>query len=280
LTGVLTAQFIESGQLELNTRAEDCLPAAIARQLPRKSNYRTSDLTVEHLLHHRGGFDDFATSEAWFQEIAADPGRFRPPEDIAQWALAHVHLQGEPGQTYCYSDTGYVLLGLILEHIGGSTYAELCRRGIFDTLAMGETWLEGHEKPRSTLSHPRVSLGDESTDALLINGSCDWAGGGHVSTLGDLDRFLHGLTSGLLFKNAATLDLVLRGQHVRDNFFYGMGIGRKQLRGLNLWGHLGHWGSFMYYCPEQRMTLAGTLNYDGAEHNEFITAILQILFPD
>jgi len=279
-TGLLCAQLEEAGTLDLTTPATELLPKPIAQAMLACDVPRASTVTVEQLLLHRAGFHDFALSAQWFAELQRDPGRFRAPEEIAAWALAHTRAVAEPGESYHYSDTGYVLVGLILEQVSGISYAELCSRYLFAPLGMNETWLEGHEEPRAELAHCYLDMDGSYVDALQVNGSCDWAAGGHVSTLADIDRFLRGAFSGRLTQKEATLTRWLRGGLAKPGFHYGLGVGRKVLQGKHLWGHLGHWGSFMYWCPEERMSLCGTLSFDGAAHNEFISAVLAELYPD
>ncbi len=279
-TGLLCAQLIEQGRISLHTPVIELLPRHIATRVPVASGHQQKDITLELLLYHRAGFNDFALSEEWFQVLASDPGKFRTPGEIAAWALDNAQLVGAPGEIYHYSDTGYVLLGLLLEQVTGTTYAQLCRENIFDPLGMDQTYLEGHETPQGKLSHCYINMNNDYIDALQINGSCDWAAGGHVSTLRDLDRFLRGTFAGKLTREPETLDTFLTGQLAKQGYYYAMGIGRKVIHGKTLWGHLGHWGSFMYYCPEERLSLSGTLNHDGAQHNAFLEQLLRIIFPD
>jgi D-alanyl-D-alanine carboxypeptidase len=279
-TGVLVAQLLEQGKLALSDPISDHLPQEIAEVIPVADGHLVSEITVEHLLKHRAGFNDFALSQEWLMEIAADPGRARTPAEIIRWACAHTTLVGAPGENYTYADTGYVLLGILLESLTGAPYWQLCRERILDPLDMGETWLEGYEEPRTTLSHPYVVMEGEYIDALQIHGSVDWAAGGHVSTLRDITRFLRGLFNCRLFSSIETLDTLLTGPEASPNYYYAMGVGRKRIHGMHLWGHLGHWGSFMSYCPEQRLSICGTLNYDQAAHNEFIGEVLKLVYPD
>jgi len=277
-TGVLIAQLMEQGRLTGGDSIADYLPRDLLHKVPVAAGHRAADITIDHLLRHRAGFNDFALSDEWLAETAADPGRARAPADIIAWALAHTRLVGAPGENYQYTDTGYVLLGLLLEAVTGTPYWRLCRERIFDPLGMDETWLEGHEEPRTELSHPYVVMNGEYIDALQIHGSVDWAAGGHVSTLADINRFLRAVFNGCLFARVDTLDRFLSGPEAAPGYYYAMGVGRKQIRGLHLWGHLGHWGSFMSYCPEQRLSLCGTLNYDQARHNDFIAEVLRVIF--
>ncbi|MFU8764045.1 MAG: serine hydrolase domain-containing protein [Haliea sp.] len=279
-TGLLVAQLMEQQLLAVDDSILDYLPTDITAHIRVAPGYNPRDITIAHLLHHRAGFNDFATSAAWHSVIAADPGRYRSPQEIIAWALQQGEVIGPPGSTYHYSDTGYVLLGLLLEAVTGLPYHRLCRERIFDPLAMVDTWLEGYETPRKELSHPYVVMEGAYIDALQIHGSVDWAGGGHVATLADIQRFLRGLFNGDLFTREETLNRMLAGSPAGHGFIYGMGVGRKKLAGKTLWGHLGHWGSFMYYCPEERLSLCGTLNYDQADHNGFIEQIIACLFAE
>ncbi|MGL4564355.1 MAG: serine hydrolase domain-containing protein, partial [Halioglobus sp.] len=279
-TGVLVAQLLEREELSLSDPITAYLPEELLVQIPVAHGHDVGELTIEQLLQHRAGFNDFATSQEWAMEIAKDPGRPRTPMEIISWALAHTEIVGAPGETYRYSDTGYVLLGILLEKLTDTPYWQLCRERVFDPLGMGDTWLEGYEEPRNQLSHPYVVMDGQYIDALQIHGSVDWAGGGHVSTLEDIKRFLRGVFNCRLFTYIDTLDQFLDGPEASAQYFYGMGVGRKQILGKHLWGHLGHWGSFMCYCPEQRLSLCGTLNYDQAAQNDFIAEVLKVVFPD
>jgi D-alanyl-D-alanine carboxypeptidase len=279
-TGLLVARLLEQDCLSLSDPVIRHLPQEISAQIPVVDGHSVEEITVQLCLNHRAGFNDFATSAEWFTEIAADPGRARTPREIIAWALAHGELTGAPGERYHYSDTGYVLLGILLETVTGQPYWQQCREGIFDPLGMADTWLEGYEAPRNTLSHPYVVMNGEYIDALQIHGSVDWAGGGHVSTLADINRFLRGVFSGALFRQIETLDSFLSGPLASSDldYHYAMGVGRKRIAGKSLWGHLGHWGSFMSWCPEERLALCGTLNNDRAQPNLFIEKVLKAMF--
>jgi D-alanyl-D-alanine carboxypeptidase len=280
-TGILIAQLMEQGKVQKQDAAIDHLPEEIARLLRVPKGYESRDVTIAHLLHHRSGFDDFVAHPEWRQEIFQDPDSKREPEETARWALAHTSFVGGPGDVHHYSDTNYVLLGLIAQHLTGEMYHELCRTRIFNPLGMDATWLEGHETPRCRIAHAYTKTSEDNWhDAMVIHGSFDWAAGGHVSTLSDLACFLRGAFNGRLFEQIETLDQMLSGPPAIPGFCYAMGLGRKQIHGKNLWGHLGHWGSFFYYCPEERLSLCGTQNYFEYDHNAFILEMLERVFPD
>ncbi|MBX3705511.1 MAG: beta-lactamase family protein [Pseudomonadales bacterium] len=273
-TAVLVMRLVERGTLSLgDTLVPYFEPALLDRLHPDSRR-----ITLEHLLNHTAGLWDFALTPAWSQEIRSDPLRFREPQEILQWAVDHAEPVGAVGERHVYSDTGYVLLGRMLEIVTGTSYAAQCREHILEPLGMTDTWLEGHEAPRSSLSH--CYSGD--WDALAINGCLDWAAGGHVSTLADLERFLLGLFRGELVAHT-TLDRMLVPV-ATPNHHYGLGIGirRESAPGepatmQSLWGHGGHWGSFMQYIPNLRATITGTINFTGQDFRPLYEAILGVV---
>jgi D-alanyl-D-alanine carboxypeptidase len=274
-TAVLIIRQVEQGNLALT----DTLPRYFEPGFVARIHPEGHAITLRHLLNHTAGLWDFALSKDWSAEIRSDPTRFREPQEILEWAIANGQPVGALGERHVYSDTGYVLLGRLLEKITGRSYGELCREQIFDPLQMNHTWLEGHEEPRSRLSH--CYSGD--WDGLEINGCLDWAAGGHVSTLADLDLFIKGLFRDQRLVTAASLDSMLTTVPT-PNHHYGLGVRlrHEHVPGApgsheRFWGHAGHWGSYMYYVPGLRATICGTENLAGLDHRWLFEAILEAL---
>lgn len=274
-TAVLVMQEVEAGRMAL----EDGLGRFFDTALVRRVHPQGESITLAHLLNHTAGLWDFALSRAWFEELSGDPGSFRTPHEILDWAVANGSPVSDVGERHVYSDTGYVLLGIALEKVTGESYAALCRRRLFRPLGMDATWLEGHEQAHSSLSH--CYAGD--LDALAINGSADWAAGGHVSTLEDLERFLRGLFHRGALVRPETLDRMLV-EVPTPNHCYGLGIGirREAPPGRpeatqRFWGHSGHWGSFMFYVPALRATLCGTVNQSGHDNRWIFETVMEVL---
>jgi len=272
-TATLVMRYVEAGALRLDATLAEFFPSEFVERV--HPNGRA--ITLTHLLNHTAGLWDFALSDAWFNELKPDFGRFRAPQEILEWAVAHGAPVGDVGAAHVYSDTGYVILGRILEELTGTSYAQLCRQQILEPLGMTSTWLEGHEEPRSTLSHCYAG----SLDALLINGCVDWAAGGHVSTLDDLTRFLNGLFRDGALVTQRSLDRMLATVPTQMHR-YGLGVSvrRESAPGRpetsrTLWGHGGHWGSWMFYVPEWRGTIVGTVNRVGQDNRWIASAIVE-----
>lgn len=273
-TAVLVLQEVEAGRLALTDGLKRFFDAKTISQV----HPQAERITLAHLLNHTAGLWDFALSASWFKEISIDPGRFRPPEEILAWAIEHGEPVGDVGHGHVYSDLGFVLLGRILELHCGESYQSLCQERIFTPLGMASTWLEGHEDPRSTLSH----CYGEDFDALMINGSADWAAGGHVSTLTDLDQFLRGLFHRGALLEPKTLDRMLVSVKT-PNHLYGQGLGIRVEKNpesgstYRFWGHSGHWGSFMFYVPALRATICGTVNKSEQDNRWIFERILSVI---
>ncbi len=268
-TATLVMRCVEAGTLALDAKLTDFFPRAFVERVHPDG----VSITLTHLLNHTAGLWDFALSDAWYEELKPDLGRFRAPQEILEWAVSHGAPVGPVGGAHVYSDTGFVLLGRILEQVTGATYARLCRDHIFDPLGMESTWLEGHEQPRSTLSHPYAG----SLDALLINGCVDWAAGGHVSTVTDLAHFLNALFRDTALVSRQSLDRMLVSVPTPVHR-YGLGVSirraaasKRAETSRTFWGHGGHWGSWMFYVPEWRGTVVGTINRT-AQDNSWIAA--------
>ena len=97
-TGVLVAQLLERQQLALSDPIAAYLSEKLLAQIPVAHGHVVGELTIEQLLQHRAGFNDFATSQEWVMEIAKDPGRPRTPMEIISWALAHTEIIGCAGR--------------------------------------------------------------------------------------------------------------------------------------------------------------------------------------
>lgn len=236
------------------------------------------EITVRQLLGHRSGLADlFTDKEAeFFGVIMDDPQHQWSAEDL--FALYYrmqlpKAAKFAPGEGYAYSDTGYFLLGLLVEAKTGRSLPEVFREKILDPLEMKQTYFEYYEANPGV--NPQVHAFVGAIDATaMINTSFDWAGGGLVSTTTDLSLFMQGLFSGKLFRKAATLE------EMCGDADYGLGIGRFQLNDTMYYGHTGYWGSGVFYHPDSGRTLCLSVNQTeaGFSMRELLEELL-LLFP-
>ena len=269
-TATVVLQLVEEGKLGLDK--------SVAEQLPDRSYVRFEKLvrngygrkiTVRQLLTHTSGLADYISDERFVAGVMNHPQTQWSPKMIFEKYYEYGLDREErfpPGQGFYYSDTNYVLLGLLIEHITGQSLAKNYRERITGPLAMQNTFLEFYEAPRgkSPMSYPYHEL----VSTQEVNTSFDWGGGGLVSTVEEIDRFLRALLQGKLFQKKATLNTMLSFRPEADARFalglpgseYGMGIRRLSFEKRTLIGHSGSWGCIMYYDPAQDLSIVATVN--------------------
>ncbi|HYY21833.1 MAG TPA: serine hydrolase domain-containing protein, partial [Thermoleophilaceae bacterium] len=177
-------------------------------------------------------------------------------------AATHGTPHFAPGRGFEYSDTGYVVAGILVEQVTGRPLHEVYRELVFDPLSMDRTWLEGHEPTRAEEVAHHYS---DELDWTTISPTVDWAGGGLVTTAPDLARFVRGLWSERLV-DARGLEELTRWTpgasfppgHALRYERYGLGTGRNVVEGVELLGHTGFIGAFAFHAPEYDAVLVGT----------------------
>lgn len=269
-TGVVITQLAAEGRLQFDDLMVHHLPPEHLDVVPRLHvldgvSYGET-ITVRQLLTHSSGLFDYAQSEGFYGKIIEDPGRPWTPREMlegaAVWGAPHFPPGG--GYGYAYSDTGYVLLGLIIEHLDGRPLHEAYRARILDPLGLSNTYLEGFEPHRGTrMTHPHEGEFDTSP----IHGSADWAGGGLVADTDDLAAFVQALAAGRVV-TGAWLDEMLEyrfrtldpERHSPGFLGYGFGVEARESDGFLLRGHRGHWGVWMHIDQVSGLTITGTIN--------------------
>jgi len=260
----------EQGRLELDDPIAERLPAELVDML-RGDGYDPQAITLRHLLTHTSGLFDHTESPHYLERIVADPlHRWTRVEQVAA-AMAWGDPLGAPGEVYCYSDTGYVLLGEVVERAAGRPLPAAVRELVgFERLGLRSTWWELLE-PRPVGVPERAHQLDGDFDSFAIDPSIDlYGGGGLVATVGDLARFMRGLFTGQVFANPATLDTMLttiagarpgpgaEGPKTTPGI-YRMGVFVVEEQGLTLYRHTGYWGTVASYSPEFDLALAAAI---------------------
>lgn len=200
-TAVAIAQLVERDQLSY----EDPL----AKFLPEFPDAETAKkIRIEHLLSHTSGMGMWWTA----RYLETEKTRFRTVDDMLSWAANDENRQFEPGARYQYSNTAFVVLGKIIEHVTGMTYYDYVRENIYEPAGMENT--ESYESDRV---HPPLATGYEKLfDAegkpwfrsnIYANPVRGGPHGGGYSTVRDLVSFDRALRSGVLLRpeNVRTL---------------------------------------------------------------------------
>jgi D-alanyl-D-alanine carboxypeptidase len=294
VTAALVMMLVEEGRVSLDGNLLPYLPAELVDRLhvglfgPLGLNDRTSrgrDITVRHLLTHTSGLRDYYTVDRnqdglgdIVQTVIADPRRHWQPLELMEHVIAAGPPWSVPGRSYFYGDTGYVVLGLAAEAASGAPLHRAYRERIFSPLGMVNTHLQWYEpEPEGPpVAHAYITVRTAVHELASTVDTASWAGSGLVSNTGDLARFGRAVFEGGFFTDAATLREMTRWTEL-GVWRYGLGVARLFPAGAEMWGHTGQWGSFLYYWPQRRVIVCGTLNDDRADVEAFLGEVVRIV---
>lgn len=254
-TAAAVLRLVEIGKIDLSSAAASYLTEETQQQL-RSGGYDPRAMTVQHLLQHTSGLPDY-NDELFAQRLMDDPSHEWTRREQVQWALDHLKPTSAPGTVFEDSDTGYNLLGEIIEQVSGLPQAAAYRALLpLDRLGLRHTWFEKLEQaPTDLPDRAHQFVGPD--DATFIDASFDlWGGGGLLATTADEAAFLRALMLGQVFERPETLRTMLAVPESNAAAGYGMGIHRIEAGAVECWGHTGYFGTDFAHCPAEDVTVA------------------------
>ncbi|NMH97657.1 serine hydrolase domain-containing protein [Pseudonocardia acidicola] len=273
--GSVTKTFTATVVLQLVDEGRIGVDDPVARYVAGVPNGDT--ITVRQLLDHRSGLYNYTDDLAFNAALDANPGRVWTDAEVLAIAYAHPPVF-PPGTAFQYSNTNYVLLGQIVEKVGGAPLAQLMRQRIFAPLGMADTTLPAPADSSIPAPHQRGYLygnnvegaqayaaaqagnraaaqvaaapAAQPTDATDWNPSYSSAAGAAISTVHDLEIWAQALAVGVLLApqtQARRLDF--------GDTEYGYGVDRSfgLLIGHN--GAIPGFQTYMGYQPDRHVTI-------------------------
>jgi D-alanyl-D-alanine carboxypeptidase len=217
----LTKTFVAAVVLQLAAEGKLGLDDSIDHWLPGVVPNGTQ-ITLRELLSHTSGLFNYTDDLTWQNAELANPGRVWSPGDLLAFSFSHGALFA-PGTNYHYSNTGYVLLGLVVEKVSAVPIGDALRTRIFEPLGLRETSFPmGIEMPEPIV-HGYVSfLGAGLVDITAsMHPSWLYAAGQIVSTAADVTTFFSALMKGRVVP-APLLAQMKRGSD--SSGIYGLGL--------------------------------------------------------
>jgi D-alanyl-D-alanine carboxypeptidase len=150
-----------------------------------------SAVTVRQMLNHTSGLPDYTQSKGFAEQAKKDPRGFVSPQKIIGWVRSEP-LEFAPGSDYEYSNTDNIFVGLIVEAVTGSTYAENLDGIVFGPAGLAQTSFPTKPAlPKPFIHGYAVEVGEPPTDvSTFLSPSGAWASGAIVSTPRDLNAFI------------------------------------------------------------------------------------------
>jgi len=261
----------EQSRLDLDDPITAYLPGEYV-ELLRGDGYDPDAITIRHLLTHTSGLFDFADTDIYTEEILADPQHRWTRTEQLEAAMEWGDPYGPPGEVYRYCDTGYILLGEILETVTDQAMPDAVHALVdYERLGLHSTWFETLEPRPDGVPAPAHQFW-AGVDVTTIDPSQDlYGGGGIASTVGDLAVFFRAVFTGRVFENPSTLDTMLTTLEVQragPDYFgselrvgeYRMGVTVTEMAGHTVFRHGGFFGTMAAYVPELDLAIGATVN--------------------
>ncbi|WP_406510542.1 serine hydrolase domain-containing protein [Streptomyces sp. NBC_00212] len=243
--GSMTKPFVATVVLQLVGEGRVVLDAPVERYLPGVVRGHGNDgrrMTVRQLLQHTSGIPDYL-DYLKPEDVLNDPLAHYDTRDLVKLALAHPPAF-EPGTDWRYSNTGYLLAGMLIEQVTGHPYGDEIRRRVIEPLSLRQTSVPD-DAPEIRGPHPRgyARPGKDAPlkDITALNPTVAGPSGSMISSGADFNRFLDALLSGKLLA-PAQLHEMMRTRPTGDpgGGAYGLGLESHPLPcGGLVWGHDG-----------------------------------------
>lgn len=289
-TALTILQLAQEGKLSLDDSLEKWMPGLLT------STYDTENITIRQLLNHSSGLYNFTTNQDYFNALLYRPDMTFSPTELINIAAAQAP-EFAPGAAWHYNNTGYVLMGMIIEKITGNTWEQEVQSRFINPLGLSRTivpqtgqlqipgdYAEGY------LDFYELSYGGFGASGVLtkhtgIEPSTTWASGNILSTPTDLARWIRAILEGELlndtYMNMLKTDKVSMGEGSPSSWTLGLiNIG-------TLYGHPGQllgYDCAAFYDEKTNVAISScanrTLAQGGKIANVFIYDALAILYGE
>ncbi|UHA76014.1 beta-lactamase family protein [Paenibacillus sp. 481] len=275
---VTLLQLVGEGKLSLDDSVEKWLPGLV-----QGNGYKGSDITVRQVLNHSSGIASY-TDEAFMKKLYENRFKSFTSEELVKVGIQQKPLFA-PGAKSSYSNTNYIIAGMIIEKVTGQSSAEQIKQRIIEPLKLKNTSVPGSV---TKLPEPHArgyyqhKAGGPLEDFTELNVTAASTSGGMISTADDLNRFITAVINGKLLKPEQMKELQHTLPLPEAGGSYGLGIIETQLpNGVKLWGHAGGIQGFRTYTfvtSDGKHAATMSINYHGNDLNAVMTELLMKVY--
>ncbi|MCA0932454.1 serine hydrolase [Lutimonas saemankumensis] len=273
-TAMLILQLAEEGKLDLNAPISDYLP-----DYPNDSDPK---ITTHHLLTHTSGIPNYTAFPGFFKDESRDP--YQPDDFIKKFE--NKDLEFTPGEKFNYSNSGYFLLGVIIEKVSGKTYEEMLQEKIFKPLNMNGSGYDHHDEILKNRATGYEKQGRNFINSRYIDMTIPYAAGSLYSTVEDLylwDQALY--TNKLLSKEYMELYFKPYVKAFGETHYaYGWGVGYDRIGNskdsvytISHGGGINGFNTIISRSPSDKTLVVLLNNTGGAPLNQMTRSIRGVL---
>jgi len=254
----LTKQFTAAGILLLQERGQLQIDDLISRYVP-DTPATWSTITIRELLTHTSGIPDL-TRFPDFSDIAVRP---MTPEKLVS-IFREKALDFPPGNEFRYSNSGYIILGYIIEKVSAQSYEQFIHQNIFTPLHMEHSGYDSNTSviPMRAQGYARTDKGLAIADYL--NMTVPFSAGGLYSTTGDLLSWERGLFGGHLLTADSLTSMTTP---LRNSYAFGVAVDLDEGGKKVVWhgGAIDGFTSFLAHVPDDDLVVVVLANMEGAQ---------------
>jgi D-alanyl-D-alanine carboxypeptidase len=267
-TGTVILELEQDGKLSLDDLATQWVPG-----LPNASS-----LTIRHLLTHQSGLYNYTEDATFLSKM----GQKWTPSELVQIAIDH-GAQFAPGTQWSYSNTDFIVLGMIAEQVGGAPLEQQIHDRLLAPLSLSHTFLDGKDAYSDPLAPGFYADGSDATYA--VDPSAAWAAGSMVATVGDTAHWIRALASGDVLEPATQTEMLTPIATTIPGLEQGLTVllldaaitgGAGQ--GIGHDGHINGYDTQAFHFPATGTTIVSVVNAEGASANDVTAAVLGVLF--
>jgi D-alanyl-D-alanine carboxypeptidase len=252
--GSLTKTYVAAIVLQLAREGRVSLEDTVARYLPGIVP-GAGEITIRDLLAHMSGLPDFdALAAVLAPYLAGNLGYVWGPRDLIDLAVAQPATSA-PGTAFAYSNTNYLVAGLLVEAVTGKPLETVLQRRIFGPLGLRHTvFALAGDAPRPRAHGYTVQPGAGRVDVTALT-PYSWAAGAIVSTTADVAAYYRALLAGRVVAPASLRAMLTTADDPQGDFpgqGYGLGIARFPTRCGVAWGHNGDTPGYVVYALSSR----------------------------
>jgi CubicO group peptidase (beta-lactamase class C family) len=272
-TAMLIIQLVEQGKLKLDVPISTYLP-----DYPKKNG---DVITIHHLLTHTSGIPNM-TSFPSFRDVMRNA---YSPEQLVNMSADSV-LEFRPGERFAYSNSGYLLLGYIIEKVTGKPYEQVLHENILAPVKMNNTGYDHNRTMLKNRARGYEKNGRHYVNANFIDMSVPYAAGAMYSTVEDLYLWDQALYGNLLLRKE-NMDLLF-AKHIPsgpNHYGYGWGVGsiplgntQERIETVGHGGGINGFNTQITRIPSDRSFIVLLDNTGGAPLHEMTNAIAAVLY--
>lgn len=282
-------QLVDDGSLKLTDKYIDHFrDVDLLTELPNMN-----DITIEMLLQHTSGLPRYVMKPSVWDTLAANPDKIWTYKDRLSFVFGDDAVH-EAGKGWHYSDTNYILLGMLIEKITRNQYYDMVMAKILIPYRLVSTYPAVKRNiPHLPVGYSRLPEMFNMPNKVVIEGKyvfnpqMEWTGGGFASSTSDLARWASIYFQGKLFSDSLLAKITTpnpQAEKLEENLAYGMGSFIFQTNHGIAYGHTGFVPGFVSiftYFPEQGVAVALQANCDYASEKmeliEYVDTMLEYL---